>query len=467
MSRKLVLTSLIAIGFAYPAIATPTNTGTFPSNGLMLEDYTYTNAATSTNMDGVYEGFVVAKAQYANVTYDIPEGYYLPAGGSEPAQCPHGYYCPGVNGVGYNENTNQGLASCSVETGGLYTLSEPGATVASGCFRQCTTSDVFGGHVAVVSGNVYYGGNQTCAVTGCENGYHVNSGVCDANEIAINWENASAEAISANNAGSCTYGGDIRTPQSAETIPGKIFRGWRFEQYTIPTQYVVHFDCNDGSTPGAHIGYGAGATIHTSNPSERCTGIAGTRLGWECDHGIGTVEPGGTFTLPASNVTCIAQRPAQLYAVSFNCDANNIVEFHLYAAGDTVTTLDTDTCNIPVGYQAAAWTCETGTNHTTVSNNGGLFTMPEDTVTCTASWTAKVYSVIYDCNGGSGLPPVSSDVAYGETASLANNTCTAPTGYVFNRWNCLSSAEDPIIVNNGGFTMPAANVTCAALWTQQ
>ena len=51
---------------------------------------------------------------------------------------------------------------------------------------------------------------------------------CDANVIQITWADASAEDIVANDAGSVTYGGDIRTPKKAVHKPGKIFTGWTF-----------------------------------------------------------------------------------------------------------------------------------------------------------------------------------------------------------------------------------------------
>ena len=51
---------------------------------------------------------------------------------------------------------------------------------------------------------------------------------CKANTIAITWADASAEDIAANDAGSVTYGGDIRTPKKAVHKPGKIFTGWTF-----------------------------------------------------------------------------------------------------------------------------------------------------------------------------------------------------------------------------------------------
>ena len=66
----------------------------------------------------------------------------------------------------------------------------------------------------------------------CDNGYHDDNNACVGNTITINWAGASAAAITANDAGTVTYGGDIRTPQSATSVPGKIFHGWRFHKPT-------------------------------------------------------------------------------------------------------------------------------------------------------------------------------------------------------------------------------------------
>lgn len=54
------------------------------------------------------------------------------------------------------------------------------------------------------------------------------TGTCEANEIRITWTDAAPEDVDANNAGMCTYGGEIRTPVKAATIPGKTFMGWKF-----------------------------------------------------------------------------------------------------------------------------------------------------------------------------------------------------------------------------------------------
>ncbi|MBO5663123.1 MAG: hypothetical protein J6S12_04685, partial [Alphaproteobacteria bacterium] len=55
-------------------------------------------------------------------------------------------------------------------------------------------------------------------------------GVCAANEISITWADADPADGAANNAGVCTYDGDIRTPTKAITKPGKTFKGWKFQK---------------------------------------------------------------------------------------------------------------------------------------------------------------------------------------------------------------------------------------------
>ena len=57
-----------------------------------------------------------------------------------------------------------------------------------------------------------------------------NTAACTGNTITVNWSNASAADIDANEAGTVTYGGDIRTPRAATIIPGKVFLGWKFSR---------------------------------------------------------------------------------------------------------------------------------------------------------------------------------------------------------------------------------------------
>jgi hypothetical protein len=171
MKQKIFLTSCIAMGVIAPAMAE-----TFPSNGLMQENKTYDNAATSTNMDGVYEGTVNAVAEYDIIDYIVNAGQYLPADSETVITCPAGSFCPGIDGnVQYNQSSDQGIQTCP--TG--YANSAAGASSDTECYRQCS-GNVTIAHATGVTGFDYYGnGTDTCAPTSCENGYHVGGGSLD------------------------------------------------------------------------------------------------------------------------------------------------------------------------------------------------------------------------------------------------------------------------------------------------
>ena len=174
MKEKIFLTSALAMGFVAPVFAEPSNTGEFPSTGLMQEDYTYTNAATADNMDSVYEGTVNAVAEYDIIDYIVNAGQYLPADSETVITCPAGSYCPGISGnVQYNQSSDQGIQTCP--TG--YANSADGASSDTQCYRQCS-GNVTIEHATGVTGNDYYGnGVDTCEPTGCVNGWHLKSGI--------------------------------------------------------------------------------------------------------------------------------------------------------------------------------------------------------------------------------------------------------------------------------------------------
>lgn len=152
----------VGLGAAMPAFAE-----SFPSNGYMLANKTYSGAATGENM-GVYDGTVTASAEYANTLYQIIGGTYLPAGAEVAAQCPANSYCPGVTDATYNESAAQGAKSCPSG----YPNSAVGASAITQCYTGCKDSMVE--HATAVSGKDYYGdGPDTCFATECENGYHV------------------------------------------------------------------------------------------------------------------------------------------------------------------------------------------------------------------------------------------------------------------------------------------------------
>ncbi len=145
----------------------------FPSNGYMLENKTYANAATHSNM-GVYDGAVTATAEYEDILYQISAGTYLPAGATVAEQCPANSYCPGVTNATYNETAAQGASSCPSG----YPNSAAGASSNTQCYTACTVDTANIAHASLVSGNDYYGdGTDTCYANDCEDGYHIEGSV--------------------------------------------------------------------------------------------------------------------------------------------------------------------------------------------------------------------------------------------------------------------------------------------------
>ena len=224
-----------------PAIAE-----TFPNDELMQANKTYDNAATYENT-GVYSDSVDAEANYDWDDITVPAGKYLPAGQTAVEDCSYDSYCPGLaQPVHYDAQNSQGAIACDTVGDGSYIYSdseESPATSETQCYRDCdaanmgTTIPNYPHAVLFDGGTDYYGGtaNDDCRIEFCEVGWHVdyNNNTCVANTITINWNGATAAAISANNAGTTTYGSDIRTPQSVDSslVPaGKRFVGWKFSK---------------------------------------------------------------------------------------------------------------------------------------------------------------------------------------------------------------------------------------------
>ncbi len=236
MKKITFLTSFVALTFAVPAMAVPSNTSsTFPSNGVMEEDYTYQNQATVTNLK-VSEGTATTTANYANCPTAFPN-------------------------------------------------SDEGATSTDECYTACTVSDFpANSHIASVTGKNYSGANvtDTCAIASCDTGYTLNNGACNANVISITWADASAEDIAANEAGTVTYGGDIRTPRKAVHKPGKIFTGWTF--IVNPLAVLMENVNTNGSASTPTSGDGSTSWSATFNygtitGTSLCSSTAETTLG--------------------------------------------------------------------------------------------------------------------------------------------------------------------------------------------
>lgn len=127
-------------------------------------------------------------------------------------------------------------------------------------------------------------------------------------------------------------------------------------------------------------------------------------------------------------------------------------------AGSTVTL----TASPSTGYSFGGVTSSPSVTFSG-SGNTRTFTMPDQAITITPSWTKNKYSVTVSSATGGTLSASSSSVEYGATVTL---TASPSTGYSFN-----GATTSPTLTLSGSgntrtFTMPAQNVTVTPSWTQ-
>ena len=176
--------------------------------------------------------FYNLNAVFEQVSYTCASGYFLPANSTTCAVCPSGYTCGGGTFY-YNNTQSQGL----VRVDNLYTTNETNACAANFAHNFNAVFELAG--YTCASGTYLPKNTTTCAA--CPNGYTCGGGTYSldvnndqgivGNTITVIWNGATAEDIAANNAGTVTYGGDIRTPVRPD--PSQIPIGKRFVGLTF------------------------------------------------------------------------------------------------------------------------------------------------------------------------------------------------------------------------------------------
>ncbi len=166
-----------------------------------------------------------------------------------------------------------------------------------------------------------------------------------------------------------------------------------------------------------------------------------------------------TFVINAITIVQTAETP-DTYTVTYNANGGENVptDSTQYSSGDTVTissTLPTRTNYIFAGWTSSAFS---GTKQA-----GETFTMPENNVTLTASWTATYIVTYVDGVDGEEISMPSNSNRFKEGATFTiSGANPSRLGYTFAGW--VSSAFDGVKQANASFTMPASDVTLTATW---
>ena len=204
---------------------------------------------------------------------------------------------------------------------------------------------------------------------------------------------------------------DIYTKNEALTL----YPVWNTNKYTIT------FDTNGGSEI-APITQDYGTEITApDNPTRK----GYTFKGWDKEI---------PETMPAENITVKARWEINQYTIAFDTNGGSEIAPITQDYGTEITAPDKPTRK---GYTFKGWDKEIPE------------TMPAENMTVKAQWKINQYTITFDTNGGSEIPPITQD--YGTEITAPDN----PTrkGYTFKGWD----KEIPE-------TMPAENITITARW---
>jgi uncharacterized repeat protein (TIGR02543 family) len=255
----------------------------------------------------------------------------------------------------------------------------------------------------------------------------------------------------ANGSGADYVGGDaLTTPASALTL----FAKW------TPNIYAVTYDANGGSGAPATQNEFTAATVTVSSTAPTRAGYSLVAWNTAAD-GTGTVRAvGGTFTMPAANVTLYAQWIADTQRIFYNANGGTGAPAGTSSVTDATVTVSS-TVPTRTGYLFAGWNTSADGNGTSRSA-GDTFTTPAANVTLFAQWTPRSYVIIYDANNGSSAPN-SQIEQYLATATLSA-TAAVRTGYIFMEWNTAADGSGASYLASGSLLMPAGDVTLYAQW---
>ena len=204
---------------------------------------------------------------------------------------------------------------------------------------------------------------------------------------------------------------DIYTKNEALTL----YPVWNTNKYTIT------FDTNGGSEIAPITqDYGTEITV-PDNPTRK----GYTFKGWDKEI---------PETMPAENITVKAQWEINQYTITFDTNGGSEIAPITQDYGTEITAPDNPTRK---GYTFKGWDKEIPE------------AMPAENIKVKAQWEINQYTITFDTNGGSEIPPITQN--YGTEITAPDN----PTrkGYTFRGWD----KEIPK-------TMPAENITVKAQW---
>jgi uncharacterized repeat protein (TIGR02543 family) len=202
--------------------------------------------------------------------------------------------------------------------------------------------------------------------------------------------------------------------------------------------FAVSFNANDGIAAPDNISGTTDSTV--TIPSTIPTRTGYDFLGWNTLQ-VGTgiaYQVGSTLTMPPNNLVLWAQWQPRKFTVVYNVNGGvtNAPVSKLAATDSSVQAASTTPSR--VGYQFVSWNSEVDGSGVSASA-GANFSMPPSDVTLFALWSAVIYTVTYEANGGRDVPAAQS----AGTDSTVTVSPTAPNrpGHTFSGWNTQAEIQ--------------------------
>ena len=303
----------------------------------------------------------------------------------------------------------------------------------------------------------------------------------NSNAVAYNSNNGSG----APSGGTFSFGASVTVSSTAPTRTGYTFLGWNTaangsgtnysaaDTFAMPNssvtlyakwsilQKTVTYDANGGAGVDAAASYNYGATVTVSTAQVSRSGYS--FIGWNTlADGSGTTRAtNSTFTMPETDLTLYAIWSINAYTVYYNMNGGTgsvTPQPGNYGSSVIVST----TVPTRVGYTFSGWNTLAPGNGSDYTG-GGTLNIPASNLTLFAKWTAIMYSVSFNANGGSGSPADVTGLTAGNNTALSV-TIPIQSGYVFNGWNTAVDGSGQTYSGGQNFVVPAANTVLYAQW---
>ena len=246
----------------------------------------------------------------------------------------------------------------------------------------------------------------------------------------------------------------LYSPNQSFTMPASntiLYAIWKIKSY----QLTYNANGGSGAPEKETREYNSSLPLSEVNPVKE----GSTFLGWDTNAMAYTpsYQSGQMFTMPASDVILYAIYSSIGYTLTYDTNGGEggpSTEIHSY---NDIFNLS-QTIPTKLGNDFKGWLYNGITYQA-----GEEFTMPNQSVTLTAQWEAKEYTVTYHLEGGSGNIPTEVHV-YNESFSISQ-TIPQRLGYTFNGWGLSSSEETVSYIAGQTIQMPANNLDLYAKWS--